>query len=114
MVNRLFIQQFDSCHYFFTVVWCAYCLGLEVALAKTSGKYCVGDEVTMADVCLVPQVYNAQRYMLNQMLWPNLVWCSSDPDSCFELKFSTKNWWTKGQLHRAIQRGVNECWCCYV
>ena len=27
-----------------------------------SGKYCFGDQVTMADVCLVPQVFNAQRF----------------------------------------------------
>ncbi|XP_072038582.1 LOW QUALITY PROTEIN: maleylacetoacetate isomerase-like [Amphiura filiformis] len=26
--------------------------------SKTAGKYCVGDVVTMADICLVPQVYN--------------------------------------------------------
>ena len=48
------------------LLWCGVpvvCLGLEAALAKTSGKYCIGDEVTMADVCLVPQVYNAQRYI---------------------------------------------------
>ena len=26
------------------------------------GAYCVGDEVTLADLCLVPQVYSARRY----------------------------------------------------
>ena len=26
------------------------------------GRYAVGDEVSMVDVCLVPQVYNARRY----------------------------------------------------
>lgn len=30
--------------------------GLEKMVAKTAGKYCVGDEVTLADMCLVPQV----------------------------------------------------------
>ena len=29
-----------------------------------AGRYCVGDEVTMADLCLVPQVYSARRYEL--------------------------------------------------
>jgi maleylacetoacetate isomerase len=29
---------------------------LESLLAHHSGKYCVGDEITLADVCLVPQV----------------------------------------------------------
>lgn len=27
-----------------------------------SGKFCFGDQVTMADVCLVPQVFNAHRF----------------------------------------------------
>jgi maleylacetoacetate isomerase len=29
----------------------------EEMLKETSGKYCVGDEVSIADMCLVPQVY---------------------------------------------------------
>ena len=34
---------------------------LETILNKTStdGKYCVGDSLTIADCCLVPQVWNA-------------------------------------------------------
>ena len=38
--------------------------GLEGFLAaqKRSGKYCLDERVTMADVCLVPQVFNAQRF----------------------------------------------------
>ena len=27
-----------------------------------AGRYCCGDEVSLADVCLVPQVYNARRF----------------------------------------------------
>jgi maleylacetoacetate isomerase len=38
--------------------------GLEgfLAVQKRSGKFCLDDRVTMADVCLVPQVFNAQRF----------------------------------------------------
>ena len=35
--------------------------GLEKALEETAGKYCVGDNISMADAALVPQVYNAIR-----------------------------------------------------
>lgn len=28
-------------------------------------KYCVGDSVTLADICLVPQMYNARRFMID-------------------------------------------------
>nr|APH81356.1 GST zeta [Tigriopus kingsejongensis] len=34
---------------------------VESVLSQTAGRYCVGDEVTMADCCLVPQIYNAER-----------------------------------------------------
>ena len=33
-------------------------------LEQTAGLYCVGDVITMADCCLVPQVYNAKRWIL--------------------------------------------------
>ena len=38
--------------------------GLEDFLVaqKRHGKFCLGDMFTMADVCLIPQVYNAQRF----------------------------------------------------
>lgn len=35
---------------------------LEKEASKTAGKYLVGDEVTVADCCLVPQLYNARRW----------------------------------------------------
>ncbi len=36
-------------------------IALEKELESTSGIYCFGDSVTFADLCLVPQVYNAKR-----------------------------------------------------
>jgi maleylacetoacetate isomerase len=38
--------------------------GLEDYLARMRlhGRYCLGDSVTMADICLVPQVFNAARF----------------------------------------------------
>lgn len=34
---------------------------IEKLLAESAGEYCVGDEITLADCCLVPQVFNARR-----------------------------------------------------
>jgi len=44
--------------------WCDEGLAaLERELADPrTGRFCHGDEPTMADVCLVPQVFNARRY----------------------------------------------------
>jgi maleylacetoacetate isomerase len=34
---------------------------IETLLDSTAGKFCVGDDVSLADCCLVPQVFNARR-----------------------------------------------------
>lgn len=45
-------------------------LALEQRLSHHAGHYCFGDQVTLADVCLVPQVYNAQRFGLDMTAYP--------------------------------------------
>jgi maleylpyruvate isomerase len=54
---------------------------LEAMLAHHSGRFCFGDSVTLADICLVPQVYNAQRFKVPLDKYPNIlrVWaeCNS-------------------------------------
>ncbi|XP_029982848.1 maleylacetoacetate isomerase isoform X2 [Sphaeramia orbicularis] len=45
---------------------------LEPILKQTAGKYCVGDEVSMADICLVPQVYNAERFKVDMDQFPTI------------------------------------------
>ncbi|OIQ26476.1 maleylacetoacetate isomerase [uncultured Vibrio sp.] len=35
---------------------------LEKKLETVSGMYCVGEVITLVDVCLVPQLYNAKRF----------------------------------------------------
>ena len=49
--------------------------GLEsfFAAQKRHGRYCLGNEVTMADVCLVPQVGNAQRLKCDLSACPTIV-----------------------------------------
>jgi maleylacetoacetate isomerase len=36
--------------------------GIEEHLAGANGHFCYGDKPTLADVCLVPQVFNARRF----------------------------------------------------
>lgn len=40
---------------------------------KRSGSFCLGERVTMADVCLVPQVFNAQRFNCDLNRYPTLL-----------------------------------------
>ncbi|KAL4613154.1 maleylacetoacetate isomerase isoform X1 [Arapaima gigas] len=47
-------------------------VALESLLKQTAGKYCVGDEISMADICLVPQVYNAERFKVDVAQFPTI------------------------------------------
>lgn len=48
--------------------------GLEAMLAghPQTGRFCHGDTPTMADIFLVPQVFNAARYKLPMERWPTI------------------------------------------
>lgn len=46
---------------------------LEVWVERWGGRYCFGDQVTLADLYLVPQVYNARRFEVPLEAFPNLV-----------------------------------------
>jgi len=47
---------------------------LEVLLAETAaGDFCVGDAPTLADCCLIPQLYNARRFGLAPADWPRIA-----------------------------------------
>jgi maleylacetoacetate isomerase len=48
---------------------------LEQLLARHSGdgRHCFGRSVTLADVCLVPQVANARRVQLDLAPWPRIA-----------------------------------------
>ncbi|WP_449357033.1 glutathione binding-like protein [Alishewanella longhuensis] len=41
-------------------------------MTLTAGEYCYGDNITLADICLVPQVYNALRFNLDMQSYPHI------------------------------------------
>lgn len=51
---------------------------LELILTDYAGMCCVGDAVTMADICLVPQVYNATRFGIDVTQFPLINRISGD------------------------------------
>lgn len=55
--------------------WVAEAFGpLETLVGRWSGgRYCYGDALTVADVCLVPQMYNARRFNCDLAPYPTLV-----------------------------------------
>lgn len=60
--------------------WCRHWIAtgfksLEISAGEfsTSGRFIYGDSVTMADVCLLPQVFNARRVTLDLAPFPTLA-----------------------------------------
>jgi maleylacetoacetate isomerase len=56
---------------------------LEAELARNQGKFCHGDTPTMADCCLVPQIFNAKRYQSDLAPYPSTVRVF---DACMKLE----------------------------
>lgn len=48
-------------------------LAVETMLKSTSGTLCFGESPTLADVCLVPQVYNAIRWEIPMTSFPRIT-----------------------------------------
>lgn len=61
---------------------------LETQLQSTSnGQYCYGDHPTVADLCLIPQVYNAHRFEVDMSPFPVI---SKINRFCLELDYFRK------------------------
>jgi len=58
--------------------WAKRCIeegfeAIEQTLSETMGLYCVGDTVSMADVVLYPQIFNARRWEVDMKEYPNIL-----------------------------------------
>ena len=63
-------EQIDTWYRF----WIADGLAkLEAELKGKAGKFCHGDAPTMADCCLVPQIFNARRYASDLAPYPTTM-----------------------------------------
>jgi maleylacetoacetate isomerase/maleylpyruvate isomerase len=56
---------------------------LESELDRRAGKFCHGDAPTMADCCLVPQIFNAKRYNSDLAPYPTTMRVF---DACMKLE----------------------------
>lgn len=46
---------------------------LELSVKRHGGKFCFGNNPTLADVCLIPQIYNAERFNVDLSAYPALM-----------------------------------------
>jgi maleylacetoacetate isomerase/maleylpyruvate isomerase len=56
---------------------------IEKQLVHTSGCYCFKDQITVADICLIPQVYNANRFGIDMSHFPYI---NRVVDNCSKLE----------------------------
>ena len=65
---------------------------VEAMVQKTTGPLCYSDEITIADMCLIPQVYNAKRWGIDltkyaritsivEELKPNAAFVAAEPEN---------------------------------
>ncbi|UUM26424.1 maleylacetoacetate isomerase [Acinetobacter colistiniresistens] len=45
---------------------------LEMQLQHSNGQFCFGTQATVADCCLIPQVYNAKRFKIDLSAFPKI------------------------------------------
>ena len=46
---------------------------LETMLGRSAGQFCHGDQPSLADCCLIPQVYNARRFNVSLAPYPTIA-----------------------------------------
>jgi maleylpyruvate isomerase len=46
---------------------------IEAIAGETAGRFLVGDAATLADLCLIPQLYSARRFNVDLSLFPKLL-----------------------------------------
>lgn len=46
---------------------------IEARLSQTAGRFAVGDAPSLADICIVPQLYNARRFGVDLSAYPRLA-----------------------------------------
>jgi maleylacetoacetate isomerase len=44
----------------------------ETVVSKTAGRYCCGDTITLADVCLMPALWNAEKHGVDLASFPTI------------------------------------------
>ncbi|MGI2038414.1 maleylacetoacetate isomerase [Shewanella frigidimarina] len=72
LVNEMGVSEADKMRWYHHWIHLGFA-ALEQQLSQYSGRFCFGDTPSLADICLIPQVYNAKRFNLELAAYPNIV-----------------------------------------
>lgn len=72
LVNDMGVSDADKMRWYHHWIIVGF-TALEAQLSQHSGRFCFGDTPTLADICLVPQVYNAKRFNVPLDDFPHIV-----------------------------------------
>jgi maleylpyruvate isomerase len=81
LVKEMGVSEADKMRWYHHWIHLGF-TALEVQLSHHCGRFCFGDTPSLADICLIPQVYNAKRFNLDLAAYPNIV---SIWDECQQL-----------------------------
>jgi maleylpyruvate isomerase len=74
LTSKLAATESDKLHWYQHWIAVGFtALEQRLALSGSNGKYCFGESVTLADLCLIPQVYNALRFACPMQDYPIIV-----------------------------------------
>ncbi|MGI2103587.1 maleylacetoacetate isomerase [Shewanella frigidimarina] len=72
LVNEMGVSEADKMRWYHHWIHLGFA-ALEQQLSQYLGRFCFGDTPSLADICLIPQVYNAKRFNLELAAYPNIV-----------------------------------------
>ena len=72
LVNEMGVSEANKMRWYHHWIQLGF-TALEVQLNQYSGRFCFGDTPSLADICLIPQVYNAKRFNLELSQYPTIV-----------------------------------------
>ncbi|MGX9462948.1 maleylacetoacetate isomerase [Shewanella sp. A14] len=72
LVNDMGVSEADKMRWYHHWIQIGF-TALETQLNRHAGRFCFGDIPSMADICLVPQVYNAKRFNLALDDFPHII-----------------------------------------
>ncbi|CAF5153365.1 unnamed protein product, partial [Rotaria sp. Silwood1] len=64
---------------------------VEKALEESAGQYCVGDQISIADCCLVPELYFARLFKVDLTAYPIMTAIEERLNELLEFKAAHPN-----------------------